>query len=224
MAIETTYFTGTTAETNYAEVLAWLTANAADYFDEITGSENVITCKIGDVNALTLNFTEATNARFATITLKNGISINTVYKWGDNSGKETVVRLNRGIKTDNGISLFGTQYLNFFVAKTSDNNTIFAYFGELNSTSDWGWYIGEIEKSANFIKSRSISSSGWGNYTTYGVYSAGKTALVPAITDVGTYNDNLFFVPFTQFAGQSGITINVDGTKYVYNGVFALKE
>lgn len=57
MAIETTYFTGTTAEANYAEVSAWLTVNAAEYFDEITGTENVITCKIGGVNALTLNFT-----------------------------------------------------------------------------------------------------------------------------------------------------------------------
>lgn len=60
MAIETTYFTGTTAAANYAEVSAWLTANAAEYFDEITGAENVITCKIGGVNALTLNFTGRT--------------------------------------------------------------------------------------------------------------------------------------------------------------------
>lgn len=58
MAIETTYFTGTTAEANYAEVSAWLTANAAEYFDtiDVPSGAQEISCKVGDVTALKLDW------------------------------------------------------------------------------------------------------------------------------------------------------------------------
>ncbi|MCB6617073.1 hypothetical protein, partial [Ruminococcus sp. 210702-SL.1.03] len=79
MAIETTYFTGTTAAANYAEVSAWLTANAAEYFDTIdvpSGAQEV-SCKVGDVTALKLDWgTEYNTQRSFQINAKNGANIN----------------------------------------------------------------------------------------------------------------------------------------------------
>lgn len=219
MAIETTYFTGTTAEANYAEVLAWLQANATDYFDNITADEGgeKIYCKIGDVTALTID----TNARnyifFAT--LKNGAVDYRYQAWGTNH------RFTRAVKTSCGILLYVNNIDNIFITKNTDGGVMLAgYHSTGNNT--YGATIGDFANDSVFkdMGGGSGASFGVNQLKNVGVQSAGRTALVPAVTDAGTYSDNLFFVPFTQFIGQSGITIDVDGTKYVYNGVFALKE
>lgn len=93
------------------------------------------------------------------------------------------------------------------------------------STDHLYWAIVDFDNSTNYLKSNYFQNTFTAaDLAAAGVYSAGATALTSACTDAGTYSENLFFVPFTQFAGQSGITIDVSGTKYVYNGVFALKE
>ena len=58
MAIETTYFSGTSSEANNLEVTTWLTANATEYFDKIIGGDgyNIGVCKIGDITALEINY------------------------------------------------------------------------------------------------------------------------------------------------------------------------
>ena len=43
MAIETTYFSGTSSEANNLEVTTWLTANATEYFDKII-EKNILLC------------------------------------------------------------------------------------------------------------------------------------------------------------------------------------
>ena len=63
-----------------------------------------------------------------------------------------------------------------------------------------------------------------GRFKAMGILSASMTALVPIVSDVGTYSDNVFYVPFSQFTDSCFCKIDVGGTKYVYNGVFALKE
>lgn len=50
------------------------------------------------------------------------------------------------------------------------------------------------------------------------------TALVPIVSDVKTYCDKVVTTPFSQYSNLCWGTIDVSGTKYVYNGVFALKE
>lgn len=219
MAIETTYFTGTTAAANYAEVLAWLQVNATDYFDNITADDGgeKIYCKIGDVTALTIDTNTRNYIFFAT--LKNGTNDYRYVGW------ETNHRFTRAVKTSCGILLYATNYENIFITKNTDGGVMFAgYHSTGNGT--YGATIGDFENDSAFkdMGGNNVTGFAASELKNVGVRSAGRTALVPAVTDAGTYSDNLFFVPFTQFAGQSGITIDVDGTKYIYNGVFALKE
>lgn len=214
MAIETAYFTGTTGAANYAEVLAWLQVNATDYFDEITGAENVITCTIGGANALVLDFTGSGATKELCVYLKNRVKIDVMQYWDSSR------RLTKAQKLDNGIFIYANKANNIFITKTNDDNVMFAF---LNSNNDVCWCIADFEKSSAFTSSSTLPQS-YIFDEDWGIFSAGKTALAPAVTDAGTYSDSLFFVPFTQFIGQSGITIDVDGTKYIYNGVFALKE
>ena len=219
MAIETTYFTGTTADSNRNEVRAWLNTNATDYFSQIStpAGSTAIQCKIGGVTALTIDTNTNNYIFFAT--LKNGMNDYRFTKWG------TDHRFTRAVKTSCGILLYVNNIDNIFITKNTDGGVIFAgYHSTGNST--YGATIGDFANDSAFKGMGGSNGTGFtaNQLKDVGVRSAGRTALVPAGTDAGTYSDNLFFVPVTQFIGQSGITIDVDGTKYVYNGVFALKE
>ena len=219
MAIETTYFTGTTADSNRNEVRASLNNNATDYFSQIStpAGSTAIQCKIGGVTALTIDTNTNNYIFFAT--LKNGMNDYRFTKWG------TDHRFTRAVKTSCGILLYVNNIDNIFITKNTDGGVIFAgYHSTGNST--YGATIGDFANDSAFKGMGGSNGTGFtaNQLKDVGVRSAGRTALVPAVTDAGTYSDNLFFVPFTQFIGQSGITIDVDGTKYVYNGVFALKE
>ena len=219
MAIETTYFTGTTAEANEAEVYAWLTANAMDYFDEITDENHEIICKKDGVNSLFFNCSGGSTHHTAVMS-KNGVviwsyyalDITNEYYW------------NRAIKTDSGLVFVTKNNLaTVFVSKTTNGDLFYVYCGSYKTGSNCVTAIADFEKSSNF----NILEPTNGYLTDpkrYGVLQSAKTALVPALSDVGTYSENLFFVPYTQFSGPSIMTIEIDGTKYVYNGFFALKE
>ena len=77
MAISKKTFTGTTLEAQSAEMLAWLTENAAEYFDSITAdSSGNISCKIGGDPALDLGFSGS--VPLYTVYLQNGVSISPV--------------------------------------------------------------------------------------------------------------------------------------------------
>ena len=220
MAIETTYFTATDHDANWEEVRAWLAANATEYFDTIDGTtwSNEVICKNDGKEVLKLNFTSSGGTSLFAVYLKNGVSIGSSY-W-DKSRKFV-----KAYKTDNGICLWASNTDNIMIAKTAEGANIVAVVTNAISGA-LRWYIGDATSSAAFVASSTQGSSPWANSNiiTMGVNSAGKTSLVPAVTDSGTYSENLFFVPFTQFFSQGNMIIDIDGTKYVYNGVFALKE
>ncbi len=228
MAIETTYFTGTTAAANYAEVSAWLTANAAEYFDEITGTENVITCKIGGVNALTLNFTGASGTDCFVITTKNGKTYG-----GGSASQFGNYALRFGYKTDHGIMICNNKadkyQLSIIISKSNDGNIFFAVtttVGNNSTNPDNFIRILDFEKSLD--RTGAYNSTGESDpqkrHNIQGAIPAAMTALVPTVSDAGTYCDNVLFTPFTQYGNMCWGVIDVSGTKYVYNGVFALKE
>lgn len=222
MAIETTYFSGTSSEANNLEVTTWLTANAAEYFDKIIGGNGYDTgvCKIGDITALEINYrTDIDTPKLFTTRIKNGQSVSGGYRWSNTN------RVVRAYKTDNGICLYCDKANSVIITKSTNGSILIAHSFVDKSTDHLYWTIADFNNSTNYLKSNYFQNTFTSaDLTAAGVYSAGATALTPACTDAGTYSENLFFVPFTQFAGQSGIAIDVDGTKYVYNGVFALKE
>lgn len=215
MAINKTYFTGSTSGANYTEVLAWLQANAADYFDEITGDGTCINCNIASVTALKLDFTSG--GYLFTITTNNGKYIQEYKDW---NYKHFV----SAQKTDSGIFMFADATTNIFIAKANSGSVFFAGVRSVDSTA-FAVYMCDFSNSAKITQGLSTETSNFGaNPVYFGVYSASMTSITPVVSDGGTYCDNLFYVPFTQYAGQSNITIDIDGTKYVYNGIFALKE
>lgn len=230
MAIETTYFTGTTAAANYAEVSAWLTANAADYFDTIdvpSGAQEV-GCKVGDVTALKFDWGgEFGTQRAFKITANNGVVIDNGYFFNFD---RCVWR--RGVKTSNGIMLCNgktdSSQTSLSISKNSKGGIIFAVVSpdntNVNNSVNRGRII-DFEKSLNVTTTHEASGdSAAQRHGGMGIISAGRTALVPIVSDAGTYCDNVFYVPFSQFTDSCFCKIEVDGTKYVYNGVFALKE
>lgn len=230
MAIETTYFTGTTAAANYAEVSAWLTANAADYFDTIdvpSGGQEV-NCKVGDVTALKLDWgAEFSTQRAFKITANNGVVIDNGYFFNFD---RCVWR--RGVKTGNGIMLCNGSTNSFqtslSISRNSEGGIIFAVVSpdntNVNNSVNRGRII-DFEKSLNVTTTHEASGdSAAQRHGGMGIISAGRTALVPIVSDAGTYCDNVFFTPFSQYSNFCWGTIDVSGTKYVYNGVFALKE
>ena len=230
MAIETTYFTGTTAAANYAEVSAWLTANAAEYFDTIdvpSGAQEV-NCKFGDVTALKLDWSaEFGTQRAFKITANNGVVIDNGFYFNFD---RCVWR--RGVKTGNGIMLCNGSTNSFqtslSISRNSEGGIIFAVVSpdntNVNNSVNRGRII-DFEKSLNVTTTHEASGdSAAQRHAGMGSISAGRTALVPIVSDAGTYSDNVFYVPFSQFIDSCFCKIEVDGTKYVYNGVFALKE
>ena len=230
MAIETTYFTGLNATDNKNEVFTWLTANASELFDEIehpSGSIE-INCKIDSVVALKLDWAgDYSTQRAFKITAKNGAGIDNGYFFNLD---RCVWR--RGVKTSNGIMLCNGSTDSFqtslSISKNSEGGIIFAVVSpdntNINSSVSRGRII-DFEKSLKASLTASSSNSNPGErHNSMGIIPAGRTALVPIVSDAGTYCDNVFYVPFSQFTDSCFCKIEVDGTKYVYNGVFALKE
>ena len=230
MAIETTYFTGVNATDNKNEVFTWLTANASELFDEIeqpSGSME-INCKIDSVVALKLDWgADYGTQRAFKIIAKNGAGIDNGYFFNLD---RCVWR--RGVKTSNGIMICNGSTNSFqtslSISKNSEGGIIFAVVSpdntNVNNSVNRGRII-DFEKSLNVIATHEASGdSAAQRHGGMGIISAGRTALVPIVSDAGTYSDNVFYVPFSQFTDSCFCKIEVDGTKYVYNGVFALKE
>ena len=229
MAIETTYFTGTTAAANYAEVSAWLTVNAVDYFDTIdvpSGGQEV-NCKVGDVTALKLDWgTDYDAQRSFQVTAKNGANINSGYRYVHNK-----CCWRYGYKTDSGIVISNGKTDNYqasiFISKNNNGELIFAVLkpDSPNSTNPSNWAeIIDFNSLASVKSNESSQADPATRHRINGVIPTSMTALVPIVSDVETYCDKIMITPFSQYNNMCWGVIDVSGTKYVYNGVFALKE
>lgn len=229
MAIETTYFTGLNAQDNYAEVSAWLVKNAVDYFDTIdvpSGAQEV-SCKVGDVTALKLDWgTEFDTQRSFQINAKNGANINSGYRYIHDR-----CCWRYGYKTDSGIVICNNKTDSFqasiFISKNNNGELIFAVLRPNSPNFSSPSNLAEI---IDFNSLASIKSDESGvsvpetRHLRNGVISASMTALAPIVSDAETYCDKIMITPFSQYSSMCWGIIDVDGTKYVYNGVFALKE
>lgn len=155
MAITKTVFTAATLGTQAPEVLAWLQANAADYFDSITYDEGSleIKCSVGDKTALTIKFSGS--YRF-NLLLANGTTVSS-YASSD--------PLDYGIVTDNGIIIHynyptGTTGTWLFITKSDSDSLIMAamfsmssyattsvfYAGDFFNSPAWSNYFGQVDQ------------------------------------------------------------------------------
>lgn len=216
MAIEKMIFTGTNQDQNFPEVYAWLTANAAEYFDEITQDETAktITCKIGGQNAFTLYF--ASDKNVFQITLKNGITRTTA-----DTGKS----IDFAVKTSKGIYLkYKGVFVNIFITRDDRGAVSFAGLSK-NSNGYRYLFSGSFSNSPNFWESSWHDNGGTDiSPSAYDITMASSLTSMCAMPCNGqVYTPDLYFVPFTENFGRNS-KISCNGTEYYYDGIFALKD
>lgn len=224
MSIVKTTFTGSTLNAQKTEVLSYLQANAAEYFDEITADSNGnISCMVGETTALLIGMDGATRRK---VTLANGSSIavgdsqdsnwSTLFRYGKKTSKGVMLVTAPGVKqgaTTGPIILFISKNENgdtciLGTMPVGAYNTPTEYFGaDIKNDASIYAYISGVAWSARSQLSR----------------SAPVTALTPAIFSGGHYAPNVFLTTFNQFA-LTEADLNINSVSYATDGVMALQD
>jgi hypothetical protein len=208
MAIEKTVFTGTTQAANAPEVYEFLNANKESYFDSIEMDETShnITCYVGETPALTLGFDGTANN--VKITLANGV----VY-----SSYPTTNLWKYTIKTSKGLVLW-TDYNILFITKSSMDTTAMLFVGQESSSTTSPYY-----KCADIVHSKVMFEFYYPSDND--IKAAGLTAFVPIPLSVNneSYASDVYFTPYTQYKGISGILV-ANGREYYYDKHIALGD
>ena len=216
MAITRTVFKQTSSATAAAaEMLTWLQTNASDYFtDIISGDDNAVICKIGDLEALTL-YPSGINTTYVT---KIKLAVGTTYSY---SNAQTFPR---AYKTDNGIAIFDSYYRPIFITKdVATNNTLI--FAAMLSSSTLYYYCFDIANGASAYMLSSDSYSNFTNVRSNVSRVAGATALCPIIFgNTGAYSEGLFLAVFNQNVNATETIIKIGDKQYVFDGAIALEE
>lgn len=247
MSVIITYFHDITdPATNGAEVLEWLQNNATEYFSgfELTNNNHIL-CKLLDGSTektvldipLITGTTDDTNGSIQSFLMDSG-----EFFKSSNGGLDACIA--RACVTTNGIAFrFVSEYDTtgntgiastvMFISKTDQDSTcIVTWSGE--STGEYVW--APRIKMCDFVNSDKVTKIGEGLPYAFYIHSVrkalktvsvtGKTTLAPICFDGGTYAPNLFFVPCTQIdlaAYQNFEEVDIDGTRYLYDGNIALK-
>lgn len=223
MAITKTVFTGATLAANAPEVLAFLLANAAGYFDTVTADANGnVKCTIDDVDVLILGF-DGTQKN--TISLLNGT---TVKNYAGASLWNGSLPFTTAYTTANGIMLVDNAGGTFIITKTNENTTaIIATMRTTNTQSSANKIcIGDPATNSTWFDVGSGAGSAAAARAKYVINeSATLTTLTPLpLGDGGTYCPNCFVTPWTENGGiTSPKKLIYGGDEYIYDGAFALK-
>lgn len=208
MAINKTIFTADrTAQKS--EILAWLQANATDYFDSIeTDTDGNIECSLE--NGAELLFMFDTSTTVYKIISKTG---NTQGIYSSVSAPYTEA----GIVTSNGIMLIsysGASTDNIvIISKTNSGATSVSVYGKTSSSVNtlFQAFI-DLDNDANWIVK---------NFQT--IFDTPATSLAPVCFASGNYCEHVFMTIFSQFTNSSCI-MQINGKKYAYGGYLALEE
>lgn len=214
MAIVKTVFTATTIAANEPEVLAFLQANAAGYFDSFTDADGVISCMVGSVAALALSFN---NTDKTTISLTNGTTA-TVYMASNNE------RFIAGYKTDYGVLLEGSTGATYMITKSNANSTaIVACLKNLNNA--YSVFVGDVSNNSAWYTPNTGNTVLLSRQKYTINYAASLTTLTPLpLGDGGTYAPNLLVSCFTENGAITSVKrLVVNDVEYVYDGAFALR-
>lgn len=218
MAITRTVFKQTSSPaTAAAEMLTWLQTNASDYFtDIISGDNNAVICKIGDLEALTL-YPSSNNASYVT---KVKLAVGTTRSY---SGDQIFLR---AYKTDNGIAIFDSSNRPIFITKdvVTNNTLIFATF--IGGSNTYYYYCFDIINGASaYTLASTGASSSYSILRSNASRTAGATALCPIIFgNTGAYSEGLFLAVFNQNVNATETIIKIGDKQYVFDGAIALEE
>lgn len=229
MAIEKTYFNNDTYSLNYNAVLAWLQVNAVDYFDTVEGDEELrrITMTKG---AASLYFDVGSDAYLGVTTgagTSSADSAPIAIGYNDNE-----ISFDYGVKTSTGLAIIGESaysksMVSLFVSLT-DRGTpcMYATWSKFRQSSSQ-YNNSDIHVFCDLEHDQSIGKVSLEKSDVYhwsGNRSIGITALTPFCFYSGSYALNMFITPFSQYAADKPGIIDINGTKYVYDGYVALRE
>ena len=228
MAIVKTNFTAPTLSGNSAELLAYLQANAADYFDEITadGSGN-ISCKVGATTALLIGMDGTTLRKVA---LANGRYIQCENDGGYTVDPKTALfvfakKTSKGILLATQVALVGgtdSGRQTYFITKNEVGDTcIIGYIQtDWQAASTATYYCADIKNDTTIFTP--LTGTSYANRSQLSK-SAAVTAMTHAIFSGGHYAPHVFFTTFNQFA-LTECDIIINDNAYTTDGVIALGD
>ena len=205
MAVNKTIFTADrTAQKS--EILAWLQANATDYFDEIAENSGNIECLLENGAKLTFVFDDT--AVVYKIDSKTGNS-HSIY------GSSALKYTKAGVVTSKGLMLIGAGTSNIdnilIISKTGENKPcISGQVKTSSSASSFNNCFIDLENDSDWL-SNSVQK-----------YLTSITSLSPVCFACGTYCEHVFLTPFTQF--ENTCIMQINSKKYAYGGYLALEE
>lgn len=224
MSIEKTVFTKT--HTNYteatSEMISWFQNNAADYFDTFYTSSDDFSCVINNVEVL--KFTPSSGGRDMFKVCSGA---------GFAAGTSSTFYYPEVYKTDNGIVLFrkdGSDNLagSLFITKsTSGDPLAVAAVGRSSGISDWVYFVMDFKNGDQLLKYwiKDSDIATYENLRKGACIQTGVTVLCPLIFGtLGNYSNGLYYAPFNQNPYTAGSIIELNGKKYVFDGLIALEE
>lgn len=226
--MEKYYFSRASIIANANEVANWLTENASEYFDSVTvdtatnssvsSSYPLVVCKIGETAELAFCASNpkastngnASNLTTLRITTGNGYQLKTIGIYSNDEYPFTYTKY--AIKTSGGIMLCMSKYFAIFITKTTAGTTAvytkWFYYGSSGMVHSF--------RTVDLINSRYADTNIYNK-----VSSSDNTSIAPICFPSSTYSPSLFFTPYSQYTSVTGI-LDIDGTKYVYDGYVAL--
>lgn len=227
MAIVKTIFTGQTLEAQAPALLAYLQANATNYFDTITADENGnVSCYVGETAALLFGMDGTTTRK---VSLSNGQYVETTAEASESNTARTVL-IKYAKKTSNGIMIvtkdtkcsnLDTGAITLVISKDESGDTcIIGRIQAGTQSSDLiHVFAADIKNDATIFKPLITNKAGLGGLS--------HQAPISAFTSVGFtsahYAPKVFFTTFSQFAAvECDVTKN--GKSYATDGYFALSD
>lgn len=225
MAIEKTMFTGQTLAAQAAELLAYLQANASDYFDTIEAdASGNITCYVGETAALVIGM-DGTTARKVTLTNDNAVQCVSGNYASPNSTLWQYAK-----KTANGVLLISNVVhvssianygkVVFFITKNENGETCIV--GAVSNGDTSGnprtYFFADIKNDTTIFK----PVSNVADFSTLS-RSMTTTSLTPVVFNGGHYAPKAYIATFNQFA-LTECDININGKSYASDGVCVLSD
>lgn len=220
--VKTTFDSGSS---NLSQVVAWLQANATDYFDEITLANSIITCTKDGHTALIIGGSYPEVFRMY---ISNG-------SYGSLYGDKVLF----GISTSKGLLLrslytYGTNnYSDIIITKTDSNNLAFVAVGvgkpKEGSSYASAYYFAidfdSITLTPWIVTSPAMPTRQWGQNQVTKFYQADKTSLANIVSkNANSYTPGVYQMIYSQYSDDTTGIITLDGNEYFTNGCFALAD
>ena len=219
MAIVKTIFTGPTLAAQAPQLLAFMQANAADYFDTIEADTyGNVKCYVGETLAFQIGMDSTTVRK---VTLANGVSIQS------NASDAYRQLLAYGKKAANGILLVfqgastAMGNMTFFITKNELGDTcIFGDMKGVNSSATTTYFCADIKNDTDFLK---LLDNAQKSALATLSRAASATSLAPIVFNSGHYAPKAYIATFNQFA-LIDCDVSLQGRSYASDGVCVLSD